>query len=30
LKESSDYCPIATMKNSLVIVKQSDKILTFG
>ena len=30
LKESSDYCPIATMKDLLAIVEESDKILTFG
>jgi uncharacterized protein involved in oxidation of intracellular sulfur len=30
LKESSDYCPIATMKDLLDIVEESDKILTFG
>jgi len=30
LKESSDYCPIATMKDLLTIVEESDKILTFG
>ena len=30
LKESSDYCPIATMKDLLAIVEESDRILTFG
>ena len=30
LKESSDYCPIATMNDLLTIVEESDKILTFG
>ena len=30
LKESSDYCPIATMNDLLKIVEESDKILTFG
>ena len=30
LKESSGYCPIATMKDLLVIVEESDRILTFG
>ena len=30
LKESSDYCPIATMKDLLAIVEESDKILSFG
>ena len=30
LKESSNYCPIATMKDLLTIVEESDKILTFG
>ena len=30
LKESSDYCPIATMQDLLAIVEESDKILTFG
>jgi uncharacterized protein involved in oxidation of intracellular sulfur len=30
LKESSNYCPIATMKDLLAVVETSDKILTFG
>jgi len=30
LKESSNYCPIAIMKDLLAIVEESDKILTFG
>jgi len=30
LKESSNYCPIVTMKDLLSIVEESDKILTFG
>jgi len=30
LKESSDYCPIATMKDLLALVEESDKLLTFG
>jgi len=30
LKESSNYCPIATMKDLLTLVEESDKILTFG
>jgi uncharacterized protein involved in oxidation of intracellular sulfur len=30
LKESSDYCPIATMKDLLTIVEESDRMLTFG
>ena len=30
LKESSNYCPIATMKDLLTIAEESDKILTFG
>jgi len=29
-KEESDFCPIATMKDLLEIVKWSDKLLTFG
>ena len=29
-KEESDFCPIATMKDLLDIVKWSDKLLTFG
>ena len=30
MKESSDFCPIATMKALLDIVEWSDKLLTFG
>ena len=30
MKESSDFCPIATMKDLLDIVEWSDKIVTFG
>ncbi len=30
MKESSDFCPIATMKDLLDIVVWSDKLLTFG
>lgn len=30
MKESSDFCPIATMKDLLDIVEWSDKLLTFG
>lgn len=30
LKESSDYCPIATMNDLLAIVQESDKIVSFG
>jgi len=30
LKESSNYCPIATMKDLLSLVEESDKVLTFG
>ncbi len=30
LKESSDYCPIATMKDLLALVEDSDKIVSFG
>jgi uncharacterized protein involved in oxidation of intracellular sulfur len=30
LKESSDYCPIATMKDLLAVVEWSDKIVSFG
>jgi len=30
LKESSNYCPIATLNDLLAIVEESDKILTFG
>ena len=30
LKESSEYCPIATMNDLLTIVEESDRILTFG
>ncbi len=30
LKESSDYCPIATMNDLLSIVQESDKIVSFG
>jgi sulfur relay (sulfurtransferase) complex TusBCD TusD component (DsrE family) len=30
LKESSNYCPIATMKDMLSLVEESDKVLTFG
>ena len=30
LKESSNYCTIATMKDVLTIVEESDKIRTFG
>ncbi len=30
LKESSNYCPIATLNDLLTIVEKSDKILTFG
>ena len=29
-KEESDFCPIATMKDLLEILKWSDKLLTFG
>jgi uncharacterized protein involved in oxidation of intracellular sulfur len=30
LKEGSNYCPIATMKDLLSLVEESDKIVTFG
>jgi uncharacterized protein involved in oxidation of intracellular sulfur len=30
LKEGSNYCPIATMKDLLSLVEESDKVLTFG
>ena len=30
LKESSTFCPIATLKDLLDIVEESDRILTFG
>jgi len=30
LKEESNFCPIATMKDLLEIVVRSDKLLTFG
>jgi len=30
MKESSEYCPIATMKDLLEIVENSDKTLCFG
>lgn len=30
LKESSAYCPIATLNDLLSIVEESDKIVTFG
>jgi uncharacterized protein involved in oxidation of intracellular sulfur len=30
LKEGSNYCPIATMKDLLSLVEDSDKVLTFG
>src|SRR3990170_6879193 len=30
LKESSNYCPIATMNDLLSLVEESDKVLTFG
>jgi uncharacterized protein involved in oxidation of intracellular sulfur len=30
MKESSNYCPIATMNDLLVIVEESDRIVTFG
>ncbi len=29
-KEESNYCPIATLNDLLVIVEESDKLLTFG
>jgi sulfur relay (sulfurtransferase) complex TusBCD TusD component (DsrE family) len=29
-KEESNFCPIATMKNLLEIVVESDRLLTFG
>lgn len=29
-KESSNFCPIATMKDLMEIVEWSDKLLTFG
>jgi len=29
-KESSDFCPIATMKDMLDIIEWSDKLVTFG
>ena len=30
LKESSNYCPIATLNDLLVIVEESDRLLSFG
>jgi hypothetical protein len=30
VKESSDYCPIATMKDLLAVVEWFDKIMSFG
>ena len=30
MKESSDFCPIATMKDLLEIVEWSDKLVSFG
>ena len=30
MKESSDFCPIATMKDLLEIVEWSDRLLSFG
>ena len=30
MKENSDFCPIATMKDLLDIIEWSDKLLTFG
>ena len=30
MKESSDFCPIATMKDLLDVVEWADKIVTFG
>ena len=30
LKKGSNYCPIATMKDLLSLVEESEKVLTFG
>ena len=29
-KEAEEYCPISTMNDMLTIIKESDKVLTFG